>query len=369
MFQKLLDVLFLRAQDDSLSPFEGTDSRKHWIPGDARAGPLISLPEELIKRSYLPSRIERCSRTISMYFFPDKNKKQTDLPWQTVRELKSGRERGVRKRVFKGRRLPMLDRRSTEMKMVRFWCDEAFKVNILKAELKCPLDAYNVFLKHISTYRFAHGEWRYDGYPALKTRTIPLAPPSGREEANEAHRHGQVLERGLSSDGTEQAIEAETNHNTLGLLQEVASNPPAIDVSDMGASATHDANPTELPQPNEEDEMRLVELRKIFGMASNNRLFFLLCKIGDEERDCQIRCVARALLEKCKEGIIRVDIILREALEYAALQNSRSVLNRREFRVRQHRILMNVRILKKARECLKLRPYECMDWKEFTDNN
>lgn len=158
-YDNFLDVAFL----------EGSES--DWVPGDAKSGPLVLLPGELFLPMYLPSRFVRSARSICRYFDYDPSKKKTDLPWKSVREASIQNGPSVRKRVFKRRRLPKLNRQATDMKVVWGWIDAALDAKVLKVNTRD--EAYELFRGYLRTYRLVNGQPRYDGYSSVRTPPEP----------------------------------------------------------------------------------------------------------------------------------------------------------------------------------------------------
>lgn len=115
--------------------------------------------------------------------------------------------------------------------------------------------------------------------------------------------------------------------------------------------------------PSEEDRIRVALTCQMLKTVCDDRLFFLLCRIDDDNSDCKLDCFAGGLLEKTKDGSLKVLSLMKDVLQYAHSKHF-GFKDAMEHHERRQRI-PNVQMLKKARLVLNKRTYESMDWKDF----
>lgn len=372
-FDTLLDVVFLNGADQD------------FIPGDTGIGPLVSLVEKLFKAIYLPTRSERSLRVRCRYFGFVTGKQQSDLPWLTIRDANNPNGKGAPRRVFKGRRFPKLSRQATEIRDLWRWIHAAGESAILA--VGTAEQVYEVFRQTFLTYQAVDGRYLYAGYPPQRnarsrTPSRPLGPASGSGSGE--HAPLSVFVPGAQG-AVPREREAERQSNLVVNGDEIqesrgGGNTSTEDASRSSSQAqraqgdgadSHTAHPPEPiavanppVQPSNQDRSVASYISRAIETARDDRLFYLLCTVVDDGSTCKLDCVASALLEKGKNGELRLSTLMQDVLQYAKSKHF-GITDVRDHRVRRERIVSNVELLKKARLCFGLSSYDYMKWEDF----
>lgn len=125
----------------------GTDD--DWIPISSSSGPLVRLPEILLKESYVLEQNTRSEKVVLFFFGGDPRKVKKITHRISTRDAAYSDGPMSRILAFKGRRLPMLANHSTEIQSVKGWIDMAFTMGALR---KGPQESFSDCVSILNTY-------------------------------------------------------------------------------------------------------------------------------------------------------------------------------------------------------------------------
>lgn len=315
-----------------------------WLPTSSSSGPLVDLTESIFKSSFLLSQYNRSNKLHLIFFGGDPD----DV--EEIKERISTRDASItegptsRVKVFRGRRLPLLENYSLEVDQVKVMLQEADNLGALKSS--SVESAFSECIKVIKGYVFVNSRRAYVGYPRLKQSN---RSSSTDQEPNQTSRS--------SPNGGTSALE--TNQQlaprTADAVTTTAEQSPQEDRESTGAEGSVTNSGAETPNP------LLAEACRLLQAAQDDYAYMIVSLLFDEESQANIDFFAAAYVEVSKSNTVVVDALMQDVLTYSHWKWCK-IKNRREHEEREKRLKATAEIFEIARESYGLKLYRDMGW-------
>ena len=155
LFDKFVDLFFLK------------ENAKDGILTSWCSGPIVALAEIIFKRSYLLQRNSRSEKLHLIYAGGDARNVKPITKRRLTRDASLNAGPKSRVKIFSARRLPCIEKYSTEVQPVKEWLEELLGLGALKKN--CLDQVFGECIGIIKSYVKVEGNYGYVGYPkALK---------------------------------------------------------------------------------------------------------------------------------------------------------------------------------------------------------